>query len=1508
MESRTHCLEGTTVVRNNGAPMTVPPDPALPFLPPTRAWFAARYGAPTEVQRRAWPPIAAGEHVLATAPTGSGKTLAAFLWAVDRLASGAWEPGAVSVLYVSPLKALGTDIRRNLTEPLEGIRASFEAAGTTPPAIRVAIRTGDTPPPERARMTRRPPEILITTPESLNILLTSRGGRSILGRVRCVILDEIHAVLPNKRGVHLATAVERLASIAGEFQRIALSATLDPPDRCAAWVGGYRIEGGGPVPRPVAVVRDPTPKAYDLAVEYPGIPGTADAEAALEDRAWLSTAEAIRPVLARNRSTLVFANSRRTVERLTRLVNDLEHDEAAYAHHGSLSRELRGVVESRLKRGELRGVVATSSLELGIDIGAVDEVLLVGAPPTVAAAAQRIGRAGHGVGQVSRGRFLARTPGEILEAAVIARAVLEGAVEPLRGPAAPLDVLAQVIVSMAAAGPVDLDGMYDVVRATDPYRELSREMFDRVVDLTAGRYAANRIPDLRPLVSVDRVDRTARARPGAARRLYLSGGTIPDRGAFHLRVEGSGALLGELDEEFVWERRVGDGFALGTQTWRVHRITHNDVFVTPSGAGAALAPFWRAEERHRGFELSDRIGSFLESVEGRLDAPDLAATLEATLPLARNAAEALAAHLRAARAALGGFLPHRRRIVVERAPAGDATRPAVIVHAFWGGRVLGPFAAALEAVWESRHGTSLETAVRDDGIAIDAPSPPDVAELLAAVTPERLENLVAARLETSGLFGARFREAAAIALLLPRAGFRRRTPLWLSRQRAKELFDATMRWDDFPIRLEAWRACLTDAFDLANLSARIEAIRNGTIEVREVVTATPSPLASGLVWKRTNTLMYEDDVPARRAAAPPRLDLVREAVHAAHLRPRLPREPVRTFERKLRREWPGYAPRNAEELLDHLVERVAIDASGWAALLAATEHEAGSDRRALLRPLESKIVGIRPRGTDGPLLIAAVEALGRLLPAWGLRPGAARLLRPDGTGAAADAAIAAFHRLAVPEEADEEPTDPAAELVAAYLRFSGPLPWGRGLEPLGLDAESERRAVETLAEAGRIVVDALTEGASEPEVCDASNLESLLRLVRARSRPAFTPLPLERLPGFLAARQGLGSGDSGVDAVRRALEPLFGWVAPADAWESEILPARVADYRPEWLDALCAETDLRWAGRGERRVTFFLEEEGGLFAEPEAPTGAGGAGAWFPSTRGRFTLEDLVATTGRTTSEVSRLLWESVWRGEITDAGFGTLRRALASGFEPETPVDPLGRRPRRLRFARWKGSRPFGGAWKRLPPPEEPVDALDREEADLDRARVLLDRYGIVFRELVDRESAPFGWGRLVRSLRRMELSGEIVAGQFFLGVPGVQFATLEALERLAAGTDPDRVFWIQASDPASVCGLGLPGFEDHPRRHGQNHLVYRGGLLVAVAERSGRRLTILREPGAPGLADDLAFLRDRLGRAVSPPRSITIETINDGPAASSPYRPVLATFGDLRAEGSSLRLSRRY
>ncbi|MEE9562520.1 MAG: DEAD/DEAH box helicase, partial [Thermoanaerobaculia bacterium] len=602
------------------------------FHPLVARWFGERLGAPTEVQSGSWPRIAAGEHVLITAPTGSGKTLTAFLWALNQLLTGAWSGGRVRVLYVSPLRALNNDIQRNLLGPLGELQQVFADAGHMAQPVRVLTRSGDTPPGERQRMARHPPEVLITTPESLNILLTSKGGRTLLGDLSSVVLDEIHAVASSKRGTHLATAVERLTLLSGEFQRIALSATVKPLERVARFVGGYshhpRAAGAEPgyEARQVSIVEATTPKRYDLRVLHPAPPAdeppaVTPPPGAASGSVWEPLVEDLRSRIKKRRSTLVFANSRRVTEKLTRLLNEDESSDLAYSHHGSLAREIRAGVEERLKEGRLAAIVATNSLELGIDIGSLDEVVLVQTPPTVASAVQRIGRAGHGVGEVSHGRLYPLFERDYLSAAVVARSVLDQDIEEVRPIIGALDVLAQIVLSMVATESWGIDELFDFIRTTYPYRELTRRQFDLVLEMLAGRYADSRVRELEPRISIDRVAGTVVGRRGAARLVYLSGGTIPDRGYYHLRLEASMAKIGELDEEFVWERSVGDTFTLGAQSWRIRTITHNDVLVSPAHRSSAMAPFWRAEERDRSFHLSAKMGRFLEQAEAFLASP-----------------------------------------------------------------------------------------------------------------------------------------------------------------------------------------------------------------------------------------------------------------------------------------------------------------------------------------------------------------------------------------------------------------------------------------------------------------------------------------------------------------------------------------------------------------------------------------------------------------------------------------------------------------------------------------------------------------------------------------------------------------------------------------------------------------------------------------------------------------------------------------------------------------------
>ncbi|MDX9975523.1 MAG: helicase-related protein, partial [FCB group bacterium] len=1252
----------------------------------------------------------------------------------------------------------------------------------------------------------------------------TQKSRPTLKGIETVILDEIHAVVDSKRGTHLITAIERLTALAGDFQRIGLSATVKPLEAVANFIGGYEQVGSGEeaayTPRPVTPVRSEAQKSLELHVRAPA--------RGVRDAIWRDMARECGEIIRSNRSTLVFTNSRRLCERMCMFINEEAGERVAYAHHGSLSRETRLEVEQRFKRGDLKAIVATNSLELGIDIGSLDEVVLIGAPVSVASAIQRVGRAGHGVGETSRGTLLPVHGMDYVHAAVLARAVRERDVEPMLPVSAPLDVLAQVIVSMTAVETWDINALYDALRASEPYHHLRRNHFDLVLEMLAGRYADARVRFLDPLVSVDRIDGTVRAKEMALLRLYSSGGTIPDRGYFTLRRLDTHARIGELDEEFVWERAAGDTFTLGAQSWQIRQITHNDVFVAPSPVGTTFVPFWRADQAEQRYHFAHRVAEFLEQANDRLHDDAFVTELEREHAMSPPAAAELLQYLRRQRVHTETDLPHRHHLLVEQCVdyIGGAEGRQYFIHTLWGGSLNRPYAIALTQAWEDAFGERAEVRLNDTGVLVTAATACTAEEVLALVTSTNLEALLRKRLEQTGYFGARFRENAARALLLPRQGFGKRTPLWLSRLRSKRLFDVVMNRPDFPILIETWRTCLQDEFDLVSLKERLNEVHDG-LRVTECITPEPSPFASSLMWEQTNALVYMDDTPEGARASNLGDELIREVMGSAELRPRIPVSVAETFQRKIQRLLPGYAPSSPEEWLDWSKERLFIPMQEWQALFPRDEE--------VLQGVAHKLVRVRAsRGTlDG---IVALEELSRFVTAlsMGDRPG---LILEDLEGTQVDVP---------PGAAEDEEAPELVDWLAEWLRFYGPVTRDYVMEALDLTPEVLTETLEALVEDSLVLVGSLLEGSDAIEVCDAENFERLLRMARAQRRPSFEALPVDALPLFLAQRQGLTRRGNALEALQDALELLFAYPLAVERVETDVLPARTNPYLPAMLDSLLQESELIWFGCGERQIAFGLSESLELFRD--SPESDPEAGTLLPEPRGRYAFSELLKQSEQSSGELTRQLWQRVWRGEIANDSFAAVRRGVEHRFQA-AEVQPA--RSRRASLQRWKAARPFAGNWYALDS-DNTVDILEQDDLYRDRVRLLMRRYGVLFRELLAEEQTGFRWSTLFRTLRLMELSGEIVSGSFFQGVPGLQFVEPATVRQLQHPLDEDAVFWMNADDPASLCGTDLDELRSLlPKRLSGTHLVFRGRKVVLISRRNGKELEFQVPPDDPDVPE---------------------------------------------------------
>ncbi|MBA0045616.1 ATP-dependent helicase [Mycobacteroides sp. LB1] len=1436
--------------------------PLARFSAPTREWFTESFPGPTQAQSGAWQSIANGDNTLVVAPTGSGKTLAAFLWAIDTLVGAEPDRRGTRVLYVSPLKALAVDVERNLRAPLAGIARTATRMGLLEPSITIGVRSGDTPAQRRRALISSPPDILITTPESLFLMLTS-AARETLDTVRTVIVDEVHAVAGTKRGAHLALSLERLDSrLSQPAQRIGLSATVKPAGEVARFLSGRA---------PATVVSPASPKTFDLSVVVPvpdmSAPDTyPDPEAANAgtNTIWPHVEQRIVDLIEAHRSSIVFANSRRLAERLTARFNEIHAERLgvdltpipnpgvpggppahimgsgqtfgaapllARAHHGSVSKEQRAAIEDDLKTGRLKCVVATSSLELGIDMGALDLVVQVEAPPSVASGLQRIGRAGHQVGEVSRGVLFPKHRTDLLGCAVTVRRMLDGDIETLRVPANPLDILAQHTVAACALDPLDVETWFDVVRRSAPFSSLPRSAFDAVLDLLSGKYPSTDFAELRPRVVYDRDEGTLTGRPGAQRLAVTSGGAIPDRGLFtvymYAGAEGEKpSRVGELDEEMVYESRPGDVISLGATSWRITEITHERVIVVPAFGQPGRLPFWRGDAVGRPAELGIALGHLTGELAAAGDAEfeKRCSAIGFDDFAMGNLRTLLSDQLQST-----GAVPTDTTLIVERFrdELGDWR---IVLHSPYGLRVNGPLALAVSDRLQQRYGIGESPTATDDGIVVRLPdtddNPPGAS--LFVFDAAEIEAIVTREVGGSALFAARFRECAARALLLPRRNPGRRSPLWQQRQRAAQLLDVARNHPDFPIILEALRECLQDVYDIGTLVRLMSGIEQRRIRIVEVQTDTPSPFAAAQLFSYVGGFMYDEDRPlAERRAAALSLDtgLLAELMGRVELRELLDPAVIDATERQLQHLADDRKARDAEALADlfRLLGPLA------AAEVNARCDGAGTD---WLRELVTARRVVESR-YGGHSWWAAVEDVARLRDALGVPV-------PPGVPAAFTDATA----------------DPLGELLGRFARTHGPFTTGQAAERFGIGVRVAADVLDRLATRGQLVRGEFTgqfnsRATDSEQWCDAEVLRVLRRRSLAALRAQVEPVSTAAFARFLPDWQYLDASLRGTDGVATVIDQLAGVPIPASAWEPLILARRVRDYSPRMLDELLASGEAVWSGHGS-----ITAQDGWIALHPSgvAPATLAATDPVVLDMAHRAILDGLADGGGyffrQFGAEASRAaLWDLVWAGLVTGDTFAPVRALLGTSTKSRT-AHRNRRAPRLRAYTPIPTALPVdpavAGRWSLLP--ERLADGTERSHM---QAELLLGRYGVVTKGSVVAEGVAGGFAWLYKVLSTFEDNGRCRRGYFIESLGGAQFASPATVDRLREYLDavdnarkPYRAAVLAATDPANPYGAALVWprtVSDSGHRPGRKAGALTAlvdGDLVLYIERGGKSL----------------------------------------------------------------------
>ncbi|MDZ7375149.1 MAG: DEAD/DEAH box helicase [candidate division KSB1 bacterium] len=1517
------------------------------FHPIIQLWFNERFREPTPPQMQGWPPISRGENTLILAPTGSGKTLAAFLVCIDDLLKKLLSnepPMGVHTLYISPLKALNYDIERNLVSPLAGIQEKSRELKTTIPEIRVAVRTGDTPQQERELALRFPPHILITTPESLHLLLTSHRAQRILRSVKYVIVDEIHAISDNKRGTFLALLLERLQHIVMQpFVRIGLSATQQPLDEIGRFLVGNDLEYQNGVailkPRQVTIVDAGMRKNLDLKIISP----VEDFRELPENTISPEIYQKLLELIQKHRSTLIFVNNRAAAERVTAALNERAGFELVKAHHGSVSKEMRREIEEQLKQGKLTALVATATLELGIDMGAIDLVCQVESPKDVARALQRVGRAGHLYQMASKGRLIPKMRSDLLEMTVIAGAMLRADVSPIKIPKNCLDILAQQIIAMVAMKPWSVDQLYDLVRQAYPFQALPKSHFLSVVEMVSGRYPSEVFRDLKPRVSWDRVNRMLYALPGTQRAAILGGGAIPDTGQYGCYLEDGVTRLGELEEEFVFERRVGEVIALGSSQWRIKEITHDRVLVAPARDAMARMPFWRGEFMNRSAHLSRRYGQFCREMADRLEDPHCLKWLMENFPLDELAASNLYQYFKDQKQ-IAGVIPDDRTILIEsfQDELGD---PRIVILSPYGGRVHLPWKLAIIAQFKKRLNIAPESLHSDGGIVIRYPIEhvQRAIEIIKSVTPQNISDLVIAELADSAFFGIRFRHNANRAMLIPRPKPGKRSPLWLQRMRSRDLLEVAHQFPNFPIVVETYRESLQDFLARDELKELLTRIESGEVKFVIRAATTPSPFAATLLLDFMASYMYEYDEPKPSDTSDIAVekDFIEELTSSEAVHLLLHQDAINEIEQRMQGRADGYRARTASELVDllhrigdlteeEIEQRVAGDAKTLMQTLVA-------ERRAFcvfIDGVHQNWRWIAPE--DFPLYRSAFAD-------------------PNAPVTSPRSFQKIYFKLG-DDELESLPSDeilpaeiasqsrPQAEaqklILERYVANHAGVPLADMVARYPIDRPMVEQWLEEQKAAGKYVALKIGESEDQLQWATSETVAQARRLTLRQQRHQVQPCDVTQYVQWLLRWQHRTPETKcfGLQGLLQLIEQFQGLRLPAELWETEIFAKRMEVYQPAWLDELCRQGEITWYGSSSSTsnkgdIAFAFRSDLSYFryrfkdAIPQAKDNS--AEELIEKlrsalqTQGACFVNDLSLATGLPPSACAAGLWELIWRGEVSNDSFAVIR-ADKPTYSLEQVIETTGIRLSYRHYRRHERYRPLPGAgrWWQLPAMMSPENVTgDQIEALINQ---ILRRYGLICREIYDLERWPIPWRSIYEALVRLEWRGEIRRGYFVKGFSGLQFALPKAADALIYLTHrpsaeiegDERPILINSCDPANLYGAASPLPVIHPRqpdwrllRHPNNYLIIKAGLPIMAIESKGAQLTPLRELSSNDLETIIALLPQLLDdpagwRRI---RAIKVEFYDRQPVRTSEIAGLLKRLG-CRDEYKMMILEKNY